>query len=65
MKLSYEQILIAAARKKMALKELRSKCGVTLFTMQRIKQGHEVRVKTAGKLAAVLGVDVTELMLKG
>ncbi len=60
--LSIEKIKIAAAGKQMTLTELLKLAHMSTVTAKRIKDGCEVQTKTAGKLAAVLGVDVAELL---
>ena len=60
--LSIQKIRIAAANKQMTFKDLLSTAHVAKATVKRIKDGLQVSTKTAGKLAAVLGVDVAELL---
>lgn len=60
--LSIEKIRIAAANNRMTLKDLLTAAHVAKATVKRIKDGLQVNTKTAGKLAAVLGVDVAELL---
>lgn len=65
MVLSIERLRIATARKQMTVAELLKLAHVSTLTWQRIKRNSEVNTKTAGKLAAVLDVDVTELLANG
>ena len=60
--LSMEKIKIAAANKQLNFTELLKLAHMSTITARRIKEGKEVNTKTAGKLAAALGVDVTEIM---
>lgn len=60
--LSIEKIKIAVANKQMNFTEMLKKAHVSTVTAGRIRAGKEVNTKTAGKLAAALGVDVTELL---
>lgn len=60
--LSIQQLRIATARKQMTISEVLKLAHVSTLTWQRIRNRANVSVKTAGKLAAVLGVDVTELL---
>ncbi len=62
MVLSYEKVKLACARKCFSIKELLIKAHISTVTAKRIKDGGEINTKTAGKLAAALGVDVTELL---
>ena len=64
MKLDYMKIIIYAANRKMSIKDLLDKAQITTFTWRRIKEGHEFRVMTAGKLAAALGVDVEKILAR-
>lgn len=63
MVLSIERIMVAGADKQMSLKEVLTKAHMARATAKRIKNGEEVTMKTAGKLAAVLGVSVADLLL--
>lgn len=64
MKLDYMKIIICAANRKMSIKDLVNKAQITTFTLLRIKKGLKVRVMSAGKLAAALGVDVEEILAR-
>lgn len=50
------------ARKDMQLKELSALSGVCLQTLSLVRNGKSCREDTARRIAAALGVDVTELM---
>ena len=62
MVLNYEKVKLACARKCLSIKELMTKAHISSVTAIRIKANKEVNTKTAGKLAAALGVDVLELL---
>ena len=62
MKLSYNKIEAAGANKRMSMKEVYTKAHMARATLERIRNGNEVTTLTAGKLAAILEVDVTELL---
>ncbi len=61
--LSIDKIKLAAAEKKLSFTEVLKLAHVSPITAKRIKDGCEVQTKTAGKLAAVLGVSVADLLL--
>ena len=50
------------ARQDMQLKELSALSGVCLQTLSLVRNGKSCREDTACRIAAALGVDVTELM---
>jgi len=60
--LSIEKIKLATARKQKSIAEVLKQAHVSSVTARRINAGCEVQPKTAGKLAAALGVDVVELL---
>ena len=60
--LDYRKIEIACSRKCFTIKELLKEAKISSFTITRIKRGKLLQCKTAGKLAAALGVDVAELL---
>lgn len=62
MLLSIEKIKLATARQQKSIAEVLKQAHVSSVTAKRIYAGCEVQTKTAGKLAAALGVDVTELL---
>lgn len=62
MKLSIEKIEIFVANKQMNLTDLIKEAHVSTLTFWRIRHGKDVNTKTAGKLAAVLDVDVREIL---
>ena len=59
MKISEKKLDIALAKKSMSLTDLRS--DFSSCTLYRVKNG-EVTTKTAGRLAKILGVDITDLI---
>ncbi len=65
MVLNYTKIEAAGANKRMTMKEVYKKARMARATLERIRNGNEVTMKTAGKLAAVLEVNVTELLQEG
>ena len=62
--LDYDKIMVAGADKLMTLKEVLAEAHMARATAKRIKNGEEVTMKTAGKLAAVLDVKVVDLLKK-
>jgi len=60
--LNMEKIRIAAARKCYTMTETFKEAHMSVVTVKRIKDGKEINTKTAGKLAAALGVDIVELL---
>ena len=62
MVLDIQKIKLALARKQVSLLEVLKQAHISSITVGRINAGHEVQPKTAGKLAAALGVDVTEIL---
>lgn len=62
MVLSYEKIIALGADRRLTLKELLHNAGIARLTAKRIKDGNSVTMRTAGKLAAALGVSVTEIL---
>lgn len=61
--LSIERVKLAAAEKQMNFTEVLKLAHISSRTAKRIQDGYEVQTKTAGKLAAVLGVSVADLLL--
>ena len=64
MKLSIEKIKIIVANKQMNITDMLKEAHVSTVTAGRIRDGKEVNTKTVGKIAAVLGVSVADLLLK-
>ena len=64
MKISKPKLNIALARKSWNLRDLRDHCTVSAQTCRNINIGKSVMPSTVGKIAAALGVDVTELIEK-
>ena len=60
--LDIQKIMLASADKKMNWNELLKHTRISSVTLERIKHGRPVQMKTAGKLAEVLGVSVSELL---
>lgn len=60
--LDYNKVKIACARKCLTMRNALKQAHMSTQTAQRIKEGGEVNPKTAGKLAAALGCDITELL---
>lgn len=62
MKINRDKIIILRARKKMTVAELAEAYGVSRARMNVILNQREVSVVSAGRLADVLDVDVTEIL---
>lgn len=62
MVLDIKKIMVAGADKRMTLTDVLTAAHMSKHTVKRIKDGAEVTMKTAGKLADVLGVSVAELL---
>lgn len=65
MNLDKNKVTITMARACIGRTELARKSGVPYATLTRALAGKKVRPETAGKIAAALGVDVTEIMESG
>ena len=61
MKLSKQKILLIRARKCLSVPDMK-KAGLNAGDLNAINAGRAVRPETAGKIAAALGVDVTEIL---
>lgn len=65
MKLDVEKLKIFQAQNCLENKELAEKTGISITSLQRIKNGStNPRLITIGKLARALSVEVTELIEK-
>ena len=65
MKLDIEKLKIFQAQNCLENKELAEKAGISITSLQRIKNGStNPRLITIGKLARALSVEVTELIEK-
>ncbi len=62
MVLSIDKIMAAGADKQMTLKEVLAAAHMARVTVKRIKNGEDVTMRTAGKLASVLGVSAASLL---
>ena len=62
MKLSREKIDLCRAQKCYSISDLAKAYGVTRTRMQNILNQREVTPMVAGRMAAALGVDVTEIL---
>lgn len=62
MKINREKTNVAMARKQMTVKDLADAYGVSRNRINVLLNQREVSVVSAGKLAAALGVDVTEIL---
>jgi len=63
MEASIVKLNIAQARAQMSNRELQQKAGISDVTLAKIRSGsYQARPLTIGKLAAALGVDVTEII---
>ncbi len=61
MKIDNYKLDLILARQRKSLRELRTE-GVSPQTLTRIRRGEEVKPKTAGGVAAALGIDVSEII---
>lgn len=64
MVLSIEKIMIAGADRRMTLKDVLKEAHMSKATVKKIKDGKEVTMRTAGKLAEVLNVSVLDLVVR-
>ncbi len=62
MKLNIQKVMVAGAEKKMNFTDIAKAACLAPQTVFRIKKNQPIHMKTAGKIAEVLGVSVTELM---
>lgn len=62
MKISKAKLNVALARKQWNLRGLRTNAVVSAQTLRNLNKGMEVMPATVGKIAAALGVDVTEII---
>lgn len=62
MQLSRVKINLVLARKQMTVTQLAEKCGISRNRVNVILNSRTVSPMTAGKLAAALEVDVTEII---
>lgn len=62
MKLCIEKVELARARKRMTVAQLADAYGVSRARMNIILNQREVTTLCAGRMAAALGVDVTEII---
>lgn len=64
MKISKSKLNIALARKQWNQRDLRDNAIVSAQTILNLNKGKSVMPATVGKIAAALGVDVTEIIEK-
>ncbi len=62
MKLDYEKVQIAGADKKMTVTQMLKAAKMSPTTMQRIRHGQNINMRSAGNLAEALGVSVRDLL---
>lgn len=62
MKINTMRISVAMAEQGLTKKDFSAKCGVSAQNISTIIRRGTCEPKTAGKLAAVLGVDVSEIL---
>ena len=65
MNLDKNKVTITMARACIGRTELARKSGVSCATVSGVLAGKNVKPETAGRIAAALGVDVTEIMESG
>ena len=63
MVIDFKKLQIFLARKQLRMTQFFKDAHISSVTVKRMKSGCKVTVKTAGKLAAALGCDVTELLV--
>ena len=61
MKTDKKKLYIAMARAQLSREELANKAGLPITTLSGVFQHKNCRPVTVGKVAAALGVDVTEI----
>ena len=62
MKISKAKLNVALARKQWSQRDLRDNAVVSAQTILNLNKGKTVMPATVGKIAAALGVDVTEII---
>lgn len=62
LKISQDNVQLAMARKSMNPYDLCSKAGISYAAYRRIMKEGGCKIATLGKIAAALGVDVTEII---
>ena len=62
MVIDIKKLQIVLVRKQLRMTQFFKDAHISSVTVKRIKSGCEVTTKTAGKLAAALGCDITELL---
>ena len=62
MKISKNKLNVALARKQWNQRDLRDNAVVSAQTILNLNKGKSVMPATVGKIAAALGVDVTEII---
>ena len=62
MRIDRKKLAFLMFEKEMTTKDLHNKCGVSRQTLCYIRNGKSCALATAVKIAAALGVEVTELL---
>lgn len=62
MKLEKRTLENEMARRELSYKQMARLAGITEKTLQAARNGEEVRINTAGKIAAALGVSLSEII---
>lgn len=62
MKLEKRTLENEMARRELSYKQMARLAGITEKTLQAARNGGEVRINTAGKIAAALGVSLSEII---
>ena len=62
MKVDKRKLDIAMARAQLSQKDLAKKAGMPISTLYTVTQRKSLRPATIGRVAAALGVDVTEII---
>lgn len=61
MKLEKRNLENEIARRAFSYKQMARLAGITEKTLQAARNGEEIRINTAGKIAAALGVSLSEI----
>ncbi|MBS7175877.1 MAG: helix-turn-helix domain-containing protein [Clostridiales bacterium] len=65
MKISSKNLILAMARAQIDKKALASKTGLSFSVITRAMTNRPLKISSAGKIAAALGVDVSEIVEMG
>lgn len=65
MQVDFVVLFTKCANAGFSIKKLMREAGISKTTWTRIKEGKTIQTATLGKIAAALGVDPAELLIKG